>query len=79
MKKLILGASSLVVLTAMLNGCAGFSGGIQTHQKGCSYGFFLVPALSVPRWLNACGPVLKPGEKPTAAVTPASNTASKSS
>lgn len=54
MKKMILGVCALTVLAGSLSGCTG---SIKASQPGCTYSYALVPALSVSRWLNQCGPV----------------------
>ncbi|MGJ8515459.1 DUF4223 family protein [Carnimonas bestiolae] len=54
MKKGILSACALVAMAFSLSGCTG---SVKASQPGCTYQYVFVPALSVSRWMNQCGPV----------------------
>ncbi|WP_025731889.1 DUF4223 family protein [Carnimonas nigrificans] len=58
MKKGLLAVCGLVVLSASLTGCTGT---VKGSNPGCTYNYAFVPALSVSRWLNQCGPVQHSG------------------
>lgn len=61
-KRMILGPLSLILLTASVSGCGvisspAFNGKTTNEDQTCNYGYFLVPALSVSRWMEPCGPM----------------------